>query len=118
MTVKEFLTEAFSRCNTVKNGYFCSYGDTELDYARFDNVGYGPNQVVEIDDWFDVSVTPGACEGAYIEIYMVHTGDHETTRCCVGVIKTLQITLDAYRDLGKLAGELLYHMLHVNIHGK
>lgn len=118
MTVKEFLTEAFGRCKTVKNSYFCSYGSTELDYANFERVAGDKDQIVEIDDWFDVAVTPGACEGAFIEIYMWHITFDSTTRLCVGVIKTLDTSLKAYKDLGKLAGELMYHMQHINIYGK
>lgn len=118
MTVSEFLTEAFSRCNVVKNSYFYTFGSTELDYASFRNIAGDGDHIVAIDDWFDVVLTPGACEGAYIEIYMWQEKNHETTRSCVGTIKTLQTSLSAYQDLGRLCGEMMYHLQHINIHGK
>ena len=115
MTVGTFLEKAFSRCGTVRNHYFCTYGNTELDYASFHNASKDTDHQVEIDDWFEVTVTPGACEGAYIEIYMVRYSNGETTRSCVGAIKTLETSQETYQDLGRLAGEMLYHMLHINI---
>jgi len=118
MTVSDFLAEAFSHCQIVKNSYFCSYGNTELDYASFDSFSGQSRREVDIDDWFEITVTPGACEGAYLEIYMWHWNNNENIRYRVGTIKTLQTTLEAYQDLGKLGGEMMYHMLHINIRGK
>lgn len=116
MTLETFLEKAFSRCETVKNSYFRSYGNTALEYVNFSLVGSGFEDPVQLDDWFEVVVSPGVCEGAYIEVYMYRCGFDSTTRSCVGVVKTLQTSKEAYQDLGKLAGELQYQMLHLNIH--